>query len=90
MGLGPPDPTACYIIRDEKTTSIHTAFTAERARERGIGTTLLSHSLDWARTIGYERCAVDFEPQNIAGARFWLRHFQPISYSLIRRIGDHI
>jgi GNAT superfamily N-acetyltransferase len=90
MGLGPPDPTACYIIRDDKTTSIHTAFTLESMRERGLATTLLSHSLEWARATGYERCAVYFEPHNIVGARFWLRHFQPICYTLIRRIGDHV
>lgn len=86
MGLGPPNPTACYIIRDEKTTSIHTAFTRESMRQRGLATALLSHSLEWARASGYQRCAVDFEPHNIAGARFWLRHFQPICYSLIRHI----
>lgn len=90
MGLGPPDPNACHIIRDEKTTSIHTAFTLESMRERGLGTALLRYSLDWARATGYERCAVYFEPHNIVGARFWLRHFQPICYSLIRRIGDHV
>jgi GNAT superfamily N-acetyltransferase len=90
MGLGPPDPTACYIIRDEKTTSIHTAFTRESMRERGLGTALLSHSLDWARTTGYERCAVYFEPHNIACARFWLRHFQPICFWLIRHIDADI
>jgi len=90
MGLGPPDPTACYIVREEKTTSVHIAFTDKSVRERGIGTTLLSHSLDWARAAGYKRCAVYFEPHNIPGARFWLRHFQPVCYSLIRRTGDHV
>ncbi len=90
MGLEPSNPTACYIIRDERTTSITSAFTTESERGKGIGTALLNHSLDWARTVGYQRCAVDFEPQNISAARFWLRHFQPVCYSLIRHVDERI
>lgn len=90
MGLEPSNPEACYIIRDEKTTSITSAFTKESERNKGIGTALLNHSLDWARSAGYERCAVDFEPQNISAARFWLRHFQPVCYSLIRQVDERV
>jgi GNAT superfamily N-acetyltransferase len=88
MGLEPSNTEACYIIRDEKTISITSAFTKESERNKGIGTALLNHSLDWARSAGYERCAVDFEPQNIPAARFWLRHFQPVCYSLIRHVDE--
>ncbi|MGA9350862.1 MAG: GNAT family N-acetyltransferase [Anaerolineae bacterium] len=90
MGLEPSSPEACYIIRDDKTTSITSAFTRESERNKGIGTALLNHSLDWARSVGYERCAVDFEPQNIPAARFWLRHFQPVCYSLIRHVDERV
>jgi len=86
VGLEPSSPDACYIIRDEKTISITSAFTTESERNKGMGTALLNHSLAWARSAGYERCAVDFEPQNIPAARFWLRHFQPICYSQIRHV----
>jgi hypothetical protein len=51
---------------------------------------VLNHGLDWAQSTGYERCAVDFEPQNLAGARFWLKHFQPVCYSLIRHVDERI
>jgi len=90
MGLEPASPDACYVIRDEKTISITSAFTKESERNTGIGTALLNHSLDWARSAGYQRCAVDFEPQNISAARFWLRHFQPVCYSLIRRVDERV
>ncbi len=90
MGLGPSNPTAAYIIHDEKTTSIVRAFAKEGVRNKGIGTALLNHSLDWARSVGYERCAVDFDPQNISGARLWLRHFQPVCYSLIRHVDERV
>jgi GNAT superfamily N-acetyltransferase len=86
MGLGPANPEACYLINDERTASILTAYTKEELRNGGIGSALLNHSLTWARTAGYERCAVDFESPNIPGASFWLRHFQPVCYSLIRHV----
>ena len=90
MGLEPSNPTACYIIRDEKTTSITSAFTRESERNKGIATALLNHSLNWARSVGYERCAVDFESQNIPATHFWLRHFQPVCYSLIRYVDERV
>ena len=90
MGLEPSSSNACYVIRDEKTISITSAFITESERSKGIGTALLNHSLDWARSLDYQRCAVDFEPQNIPAARFWLRHFQPVCYSLIRRVDERV
>jgi GNAT superfamily N-acetyltransferase len=90
MGLEPSNPKACYIIRDEKTISITSAFTRESERNQGVATALLNHSLDWARSVGYQRCAVDFEPQNLSAACLWLRHFQPICYSLIRHVDERV
>jgi len=90
IGIGPANPRACTIIRDEKTASIVRAFTLERARGQGIATALLNRSLDWARSEGYERCAVDFESMNILAAHFWTRHFEPISYALMRRVDERV
>lgn len=90
MRLEPSNPSAAFIIRDEKTISISGAFTKEHFRRRGVGTALLRHSLDWARSEGYERCAVDFEPQNISGVCFWLKHFQPVCFSLVRHVDQRI
>jgi len=90
MKLGPANPSACHIIRDKNTTSVTGAFARVDARGKGIGTTLLNCALEWAQSVGYERCAVDFEPANIPGTRFWLRHFHPICYSLIRHVDEKI
>jgi GNAT superfamily N-acetyltransferase len=83
---GPASEDASTIIRDDKTTSITGAFTREDARGGGIATALLNRTLAWARAEGYERCAVDFEPMNPLATRFWLRHFQPVCYAVIRHI----
>jgi GNAT superfamily N-acetyltransferase len=90
MMIGPANPDACTIIGDEATASIVGAFTEERARGRGIATALLNRALDWARAAGYGRCAVDFEPMNVLAARFWTRHFAPISYALVRHVDERI
>ena len=86
MMQGPASTDASTIIRDEKTTSIVGAFTRTDMRGRGIAGALLNQALAWARDVGYTRCAVDFEPMNPLASRFWLRHFQPVCYTLLRYI----
>jgi len=84
--FGPASQDASQVIVDEKTTSILAAYTVESARQLGIATTLLNQGLVWAKEQGYLRCAVDFEPTNPLGRRFWLRYFQPVSYSVCRQL----
>jgi GNAT superfamily N-acetyltransferase len=90
MRLGPADDDVCTIIMDEKTTSIYSAFTKEKVRGGGIATALLAHALKSARTSGYERCAVSFEPMNLIGTRFWLKYFKPVCLSVVRYIDDRL
>jgi GNAT superfamily N-acetyltransferase len=86
LGQGPPEHTASTLIQDAGTTSILSAFTREDKRNAGIATALLNRALEWGRVEGYERCAVDFEPMNVPGARFWMRHFKLVSVSSARYI----
>lgn len=88
--LGPADDDACTIIRDEKTTSIYGAFTKEILRGAGIGTALLDHALKSARSSGYTRCAVSFEPMNLVGTGFWFKYFKPVCFSIFRQIDDRL
>jgi GNAT superfamily N-acetyltransferase len=89
--IGPARDDVCTIICDEKTTSIYGAFTKEAMRGKGIGTALLEQAIKSARSTGYERCAVDFEPMNLLGTRFWLRHdFRPVCLSLLRYIDEGV
>ena len=78
-------------VHNENTATITGAFTKEDLRQRGIGTTLLNHSLEWARSVGYKNCAVDFESANIIGSSFWHGNgFKPVCYSLVRHIDERI
>ena len=86
IGFGPASHAASQMIVDDRTTSISAAYMIECARSQGIATALLNRGLEWARSQSYTRCAVDFEPMNPLARRFWLRYFQPVSYSLCRRL----
>jgi len=90
MRLGPADDDVCTIIQDEKTTSIYAAFTKEKIRREGIAAALLDHALEAARALGYERCAVSFEPMNLIGSRFWLKYFKPVCFSVVRYIDERV
>jgi len=90
MGIGPANPDACAIIRDAETAGVEIAFTRENARSQGIATALLDRSLEWARSQGYERCAVDWETMNSFASRFWLKWFEPVCYSLMRHIDERL
>lgn len=79
-----------YILTDDKTANISAAFTKEHFRSKGIAAVLLKHSLEWAASKGGKRCAVDFEPENVLGRSFWLKHFQPVSISFIRNVDPRI
>ena len=78
-------------IFDKTTVTITGAFTKEDMRCHGIGTALLNHSLVWARSTGYEHCAVEFESANTIGSSFWQgKGFKPVCYSLARRIDERV
>ena len=88
MKIGPASHGACQVIRDEKTASITAAFTEPPVRGNGVGTALLNRCVEWARARGCARCSVDFEPMNIEGSCFWLRHFHPVCLSVMRVVDE--
>lgn len=89
--IGPANDDTCTIILDEGTTSITGAFTTGKSRGAGLGSALLGRAIDAARGKGYERCAVDFEPMNTSGVRFWLgRGFRPVVLSMLRYIDERV
>jgi len=88
--IGPANQDVSLIIVDEKTTSIYGAFTKENERGKEIASALLQKTIQRGQSRGYHRCAVDFETMNTLGSRFWLRHFNPVCYSLVRFIDERL
>jgi GNAT superfamily N-acetyltransferase len=86
-----PSESPNLPVTSDTTVAITGAYTAPHARGRGVGTALLNHGLDWARSAGYAHCSVDFESANIPGSRFWLGSgFQPVCSSLSRRVDERL
>jgi GNAT superfamily N-acetyltransferase len=80
-------PEAGWVIQDPGTAGIDGAYVMPRYRGQQVAKVLLCEAVRWAQDSGYVRCAVDFEAHNARGARFWLRHFEPVSYVVVRVIG---
>jgi GNAT superfamily N-acetyltransferase len=86
-----PTPSdVAWHVQDSGTVSITGAFVKPECRGSGIADRLLAILLEWATARGYQRCAVDCESANHEGCDFWLRHFEPVCYSYIRRVDDRI
>lgn len=56
----------------------------------GMFAKLLSFLMDTLASEGYIRCGVDFESFNPTASGFWLKHFTPYTYSVVRRIDERI
>jgi GNAT superfamily N-acetyltransferase len=84
----PPDPTVSHIVQDPGTASCTGAYVLPEVRGSGVAEALLKRAVSWAREEGLARCAVDFESENPTASGFWLKHYDPVDYSLIRYIDD--
>lgn len=78
------------ILDHKGTFGINFAYTKKEYRKTGIASLLLGELLKAAKNEGCTFSSVDFETQNIEGRYFWLRHFDPLVYSMIRKIDDRI
>lgn len=89
LRIGPSAEGVATIVRDPRTASITGAFTVAGRRGAGIGSCLLDEALAWARSEGYARVAVDFEPMNLLAARFWTPRFRAVVFTKTRSIDPH-
>jgi GNAT superfamily N-acetyltransferase len=88
MLVGPVADDVAAIVQDPGTASISGAFVRPEWRRSGVAETLLAAAIEWARRNGYERLGVDFESANMLASRFWLRHFAPVTYAMVRRLAS--
>jgi GNAT superfamily N-acetyltransferase len=84
----PTNYTAVAVAADPQTVFITSAYTIPAERSTGVAGALLDRLLADVRAAGAVRCATDFESANLPGARFWMRHFQPTAYSVVRYVDE--
>lgn len=65
-------------------------YTREEYRNSKIATMVLCKAIEVASNSGASFCSVDFETQNAEGRHFWLNHFSPVVYSVMRKVDDRI
>lgn len=90
MWANPGSHDGCYITTDPETASITGAFVDPDQRNSGVGMLLLQTITQWAFEKGFKRISLDFEAANVLGGRFWLRSFEPVCYSLMRKVDDRL
>jgi hypothetical protein len=78
------------ILDYKGTFGINFGYTKIGYRKTGIASILLQEILKIAKKEECSFCSVDFESQNIEGRNFWLKYFEPIVYSMIRKVDDRI
>ena len=86
----PVEPGAAWVVQGEGSFAVNGAFVYPEERAGGIAKALLSTMMLWARDVGMHRCSVDFETANLESCNFWLRHFQPVCVSMVRRLDERI
>lgn len=84
-----PD-NASYVVRDSTILGISGTFILSEHRNGGAGSALYNTASLWAKQNGYDKISVDFESANPLALKFWLNHFVPVTYSLVRYIDDRL
>jgi GNAT superfamily N-acetyltransferase len=79
------------IVEPEKTIYLFDGVVDEAARDGGVGSSLLEHSMRHLREHGYERCCLHFASGNPSGAPFWLgQGFVPVQHTMLRHVDERI
>ncbi|MGH2586346.1 MAG: GNAT family N-acetyltransferase [Dehalococcoidia bacterium] len=90
LGFQPGQPDG-NLVAPAQYIHLAEAFTDPSERGRGVASTLLRHSLRWARDYGYRWCTVNWDSANLEGSRFWLGHgFRPIAARVYRLLDERI
>ncbi len=90
MRIAPIEHGAAWMVNGERKFAVNGAYVRPEHRGRGIARTLLSAVMDWGAEEGFSRCSVDFEATNPEACGFWLKHFQPVCRSMVRRLDERI
>ncbi|MCE5196704.1 MAG: GNAT family N-acetyltransferase [Negativicutes bacterium] len=77
-----------FISNCGKVINISGAFCLPEFRGSGIIDQLLDFSANFWYRRGYRLLGVDCESINPTARRYWLKHFTPYTYSLVRRIDE--
>lgn len=81
-----PQFDVSYAVHDRVTLAINGMLVHPAFRRHGVGTALLAALAHQARASDKTLVSVDCETTNIEAFSFWTRWFEPVSWSLERRV----
>lgn len=90
VSVAPKVSGAAWMVNGEDKFAVNGAYVKPKYRGKGIAKLLLSAIMEWAIKEGFVRCSVDFEATNLEACQFWLKHFQPVCRSMVRRLDERI
>ena len=90
MKVAPVEDGTAWIVNGERKFAVNGAYVKPEYRSMGIAKSLLSAVMGWALGEGFVRCSVEFEATNVEACRFWLKHFEPVCRSMVRRLDERI
>ncbi|MFO7678913.1 MAG: GNAT family N-acetyltransferase, partial [Chloroflexota bacterium] len=72
------------IVESEQTMTITGAYVRPAYRGQRVAAALLDAALHHYQERDFTCCALNFESFNPEASAFWLNHFEPVCYSLLR------
>jgi len=72
------------VLVTADTIGISGAYIRPPYRGKRLAVAILEAALAAYAELGFTRCAVDFESFNPEATAFWLKHFTPVCYSIMR------
>lgn len=79
-----------FVSEHPKIANICMAYVDEAYRKTGAANQLLAHVLKVAKEAGMTHLGVDYETINPTALHFWTKHFEPYTYSYVRRLDERV
>ncbi|MFO7990736.1 MAG: GNAT family N-acetyltransferase [Thermoplasmata archaeon] len=84
------DDAETPLLASEDTCRVASAYAEHDYRGKGVGTALLREAVLWAKESDLKRLYVEGESANIQGGNFWMKHFEPVVYTVRRCVDERI
>lgn len=79
-----------FISEHPRVANICMAYVDEAYRKTGAANQLLEHVRKEAKSSGMTHLGVDYETMNPTALHFWTKHFEPYTYSYVRRLDERV
>ena len=90
LQAGNPRWDVSRMVHTDDDLAIFGAYLDEEHRGKGIFDAMLGKLCEIGKSMEKKRLSVDFESSNPTARRYWLRHFSPITYAMLRKVDERV